>query len=654
MKVGRLGEQLPIDGLATSSFNTQRDTSIQKMAGGRSIVTLHSINSIGKVFDLVLRVKDTPEKSYLLRQQGEEWIANPLYDYAYVEFDIDDLDDGYYFITNLSFQLPPGQNIKYARVLGNLNTLFIGTTDAVIQGLQCNRAFRTSNYPITNAMSIHGFPARSKVYTDKTIYYRYGKTGQIPVLANLDNMSRYAYEIMDEDRNGGDVVVYDTRGSATEADWVEVFGRTHKLSDLGEYVIDNGLMRIKTRHNQGVHPGRLDLDVATYDRQADNVLGAVKDDYIDQGNVTHKNGASDFLEVKSSIGSDNGRSVLKFDLSSVPKDAIIDTVTLRLYAFAYEQYYTYGVGRTYTANKVTQSDWVEADANWIYYEGTTPWGTEGGDYTTKDAASSTVPAMGNWQEWNVTSLVESGLDDKAISILIKDATEESGSPYSVQYHSSEGASPTTRPQLVVRYSTIEWTSAGQYCLNDKTHTIDYGESKPVLGIKDISPEECVTTLTFPASSNTPQLRLALARGRRDVVCKTTFLSGVSPVDFRAMFYPATNNRYAKYDATEYDANGQSNGEKTATMATNNILAVYNSTPDSLGDTYSGLAIINNSNVVSRFVVDSNYVTTLSMGVLDRIHSVYACIYEGAIDSPENMGYQLMYETQVTPMLGERA
>lgn len=247
--------------MSKSSFNVQRDTSIQKIKGGRSTVTLHSIQSIGKIFDLSFRIKATPEKSYLLREQAEEFIANPLYDFAYIDFDVSDIDNGYYFITNLSFDIPSGQDVKYAHVTGNLNTLYMGPNSQVLPALQFNKLFRITSYLLSSAQAVHGFPYGATPYVYSGIESsRTGKNGVVTVVKNITTQDLFPYEIAGTDMNKGDVVVYDTEGSGTEANWTEIFGATHNLSSTSDVVMDNGIIRLKTRTQQGSLKGRIDID----------------------------------------------------------------------------------------------------------------------------------------------------------------------------------------------------------------------------------------------------------------------------------------------------------------------------------------------------------------------------------------------------------
>jgi len=148
------------------------------------------------------------------------------------------------------------------------------------------------------------------------------------------------------------------------------------------------------------------------------------------------------------------RTLLRFDFSSLPDGATIDSATLSLYYWDYDT--SDPVGRTFWAYRLTQVDWTE-DAIWTKYDSTHNWATAGGDYTETDGASITVPASkSQFINWDVTNLVKyfQANSGKIANFIMKAGTETS--PYTiVSYSRRETTNTTLRPKLVITYTSPE-------------------------------------------------------------------------------------------------------------------------------------------------------------------------------------------------------
>jgi len=176
-------------------------------------------------------------------------------------------------------------------------------------------------------------------------------------------------------------------------------------------------------------------------------LYAAADNYINGSGAYLNNnyGSSTTLEVNtSSTGKE--RTILKFDISSIPAGATITSAKLRLYAST-------GLStQTYQVYRITQADsnWVEGTVNgssqtgsscWSYKAySTTSWAggagggsADGGTYVSEDAVE--IAGANGWMEWTVTAQVQDfySLGYNA-NFLIKDKQEGSGSSKSV-FHS---------------------------------------------------------------------------------------------------------------------------------------------------------------------------------------------------------------------------
>lgn len=162
--------------------------------------------------------------------------------------------------------------------------------------------------------------------------------------------------------------------------------------------------------------------------------------------------ALDSLLAVESGTSNAIRSILKFDFSALPASVInLTSATLSVY------FHTVGAGtpegRTYKAKRLTQLGWVEAQASWDDYSTGNAWAVAGGDFTATDEASATVPAVGNWIDFDVADLVRYAIDnDSEIAHYIIMDNDEAGADQAQFYSSREATQTTLRPKLVIEYT----------------------------------------------------------------------------------------------------------------------------------------------------------------------------------------------------------
>ena len=179
-------------------------------------------------------------------------------------------------------------------------------------------------------------------------------------------------------------------------------------------------------------------------------------------------GSAPWIAVVSEIDG-NWRDIVHFDLSSIPSGATIESATLHLYRYGYEEYYEEGEDRVYDIHRMT-TDWTEGTpceypcypddgATWLTTDGTTNWGTYGGDYvsTPTDGILIQYGTVGIWNVWDATSDVQAFVDGtQNYGWLINDAVEsiepDDLGPMS-SYHSREyGDDESLRPYLEVTYT----------------------------------------------------------------------------------------------------------------------------------------------------------------------------------------------------------
>lgn len=177
-----------------------------------------------------------------------------------------------------------------------------------------------------------------------------------------------------------------------------------------------------------------------------------------------ESGANQFVNFGTSLtlnvgyvsgkGATNNRSVLRFDLTSLPAGAAIVDTTLTLFNTTS----TIPGSVTFYANRVTSGEsdhapWTELGASWVSYEATYDWDVPGGDYTTADRDSCTISSPANLVFANLKNLAIDAVANRAgvLDLLIL-GPENQASTKVFRGSSSDGATPSTRPQLVVNYT----------------------------------------------------------------------------------------------------------------------------------------------------------------------------------------------------------
>ena len=146
---------------------------------------------------------------------------------------------------------------------------------------------------------------------------------------------------------------------------------------------------------------------------------------------------------------------MKFDLSSIPAGATIESATLQLYMTTAPD-----VSRTYDAHCLT-ANWTEgtgtaalpgtSDVTWDNRITGTAWTTAGGDFNaTPTASTTTETTAGVWLSWDITADVAAWYAGTPnYGMLIKDSSESDNSKEFAEFASKESGSNI--PKLVVTY-----------------------------------------------------------------------------------------------------------------------------------------------------------------------------------------------------------
>ncbi len=226
------------------------------------------------------------------------------------------------------------------------------------------------------------------------------------------------------------------------------------------------------------------------------------DTYLNQTNPTTNYGGSTTLRVASDIANGAERPLLKFDFSSLPDGAVISAAVLSLRYYA--KYGAVG-GRTYWAYELTQTEWVELEATWNNYKSGNAWAAAGGDYIEGDGASTIVPSLSGWMNWNVLALVQhfQSSHGKVAHFLVRDS-DESADPYCIAYFRSNAypTDITLRPKLVITYTAAGTTSSTTTTSTSSSSSTTSTSSSTSSTSSSSSTSSTVSTTSSSSSSST--------------------------------------------------------------------------------------------------------------------------------------------------------
>jgi hypothetical protein len=175
------------------------------------------------------------------------------------------------------------------------------------------------------------------------------------------------------------------------------------------------------------------------------------DDYIYDYAPTNNYGTTDFII----IGNEGavGRTLIQFDLSSLPSDAVISSATLSLYCITDGS----SNARTFRVYRMKRS-WVENGATWGVWDYGHNWTTAGGFDANEceqtdigSRAFSATETLNEYKDFVLTPTTKAGLD-LGYGWLLKADTETADG---YQFRSSDyyATDPLVVPKLVIVYTT---------------------------------------------------------------------------------------------------------------------------------------------------------------------------------------------------------
>jgi hypothetical protein len=192
----------------------------------------------------------------------------------------------------------------------------------------------------------------------------------------------------------------------------------------------------------------------TYSSQPDETSGI--DTWIDSSQVNTNRGSSGTLAVgESNAAAAVGRALIKFDLSSIPSNAVITSATLYMTISADVS----SNARSFRVYRLVRS-WVESEATWNIAATGTNWGTAGAGNTTTDydptawatTAFTANETVGTEKAWalDVTEFEKFINGTYTNYGWVIRADTENNDQYI--FYSSSNATSSNRPRLVVEYT----------------------------------------------------------------------------------------------------------------------------------------------------------------------------------------------------------
>ncbi len=202
--------------------------------------------------------------------------------------------------------------------------------------------------------------------------------------------------------------------------------------------------------------------------------------------------------IRTSGGTPRRRMLLKFDLSSIPAGALINSAVI---TFTARVTFT---GVNVSIYRLTQS-FTELGATWNKYDGSSNWASAGGDFDSS-AYSTVNPGSltdGTKVPFTITSLVQAWASGSTNNGMLVKVSDEAGSAdlRGLPAYSSDDSTADNRPLLVIDYTepTATPTTAPT---NTPTNT-PTATSTPTITNTPGGPTDTPTTAPTATATNTP-------------------------------------------------------------------------------------------------------------------------------------------------------
>jgi hypothetical protein len=168
---------------------------------------------------------------------------------------------------------------------------------------------------------------------------------------------------------------------------------------------------------------------------------SIIDSYVASTSPTSNYGTETKMYVGNHTNGNQNVAVMRFNLTSLPDNAIVTNVIFRLYCSVKN---APTVQKRLTASRMSSTTWTETGVTWNNY---------GGFSTTNQTYVDRYVDTIGWYNWTVTNMVQYCLDntEEYVNICMRYAIGVNA--YEDEWHSREN---TNDPQLVVTYHVPEW------------------------------------------------------------------------------------------------------------------------------------------------------------------------------------------------------
>lgn len=189
-------------------------------------------------------------------------------------------------------------------------------------------------------------------------------------------------------------------------------------------------------------------------------LSPTADTFISSATATTNYEGNDNVDVGEYFGgTDTRRTLIKFDLSSIPSDATVTSVVLKFYDRGTD---LTNNTRTCYVNRMKRN-WIANQATWNVYSTGNSWSAAGGMTNSNDVELTPIGSVSMPNPPVASALYSITLDNTAIQEMVTGSFSNNGFGLSMgtesddmhRLNSVEYATSSERPVLVVDYSIPE-------------------------------------------------------------------------------------------------------------------------------------------------------------------------------------------------------
>lgn len=190
--------------------------------------------------------------------------------------------------------------------------------------------------------------------------------------------------------------------------------------------------------------------------------GNLGDTYVDRVNPAINFGTSDLLKIESRSSTEIMDAYLRFNISSLPANVIVENSTLFLYNLAYGSSYNSVIARH--------------QFNDSFGENTTTWNNRpcpGAGCNSTNGSVQSVSNTNRWRQWNITNMVKNSTANAKSNVSIWMSAEMQTEMFYLQFVSKDNVTaPTLRPYINITYTVtlpdtpvLNSSSTGNFYIN---------------------------------------------------------------------------------------------------------------------------------------------------------------------------------------------